>query len=70
MQSDTDPGERDPEERLYSGEVLDSETGARPQQMNVGKDNMEGGGEWPDPHTPPRPPAPGAADAPEDEPPD
>jgi hypothetical protein len=23
--------------------------------MNVGADNMEGGGEWPDPETPPSP---------------
>jgi hypothetical protein len=28
--------------------------------MNVGVDNMEGGGEWPDPETPPSPGAAGA----------
>lgn len=28
-------------------------------QQNVGHTNMEGGGEWPDPDTPPQPPAPG-----------
>lgn len=52
---------QDPEERLYSGEELETEDGTRvPRQMNVGPDNMEGGGEWPDPHTPPQAPAPGA----------
>jgi hypothetical protein len=29
------------------------------EQMNVGKDNMRGGGEWPDPDTPPSESAPG-----------
>lgn len=29
-------------------------------QQNVGRTNMEGGGEWPDPDTPPQPPAPGS----------
>jgi len=31
------------------------------QQQNVGPGNEEGGGEWPDPDAPPRPPAPGAS---------
>ncbi len=30
------------------------------QQENVGKDNMRGGGEWPDPDTPPSDAAPGS----------
>lgn len=51
------------DEKMYTGEPLETDEGVRrPQQMNVGKDNMEGGGEWPDPETPPRPPAPGSAD--------
>lgn len=29
-------------------------------QQNVGRDNMQGGGEWPDPDTPPSESAPGA----------
>ena len=34
-------------------------------QTNTGADNMEGGGEWPDPDAAPRGPAPGTAqDAP------
>jgi hypothetical protein len=28
-------------------------------QQNVGRDNMQGGGEWPDPDTPPSESAPG-----------
>ena len=48
------------DERLYTGEpVDDGEHVRRPQQMNVGVENMEGGGEWPDPDTPPSPGAPG-----------
>ena len=44
------------DERMYTGEpVDDGETVRRPQQMNVGVENMEGGGEWPDPGTPPTP---------------
>ena len=31
-------------------------------QQNVGSEESEGGGEWPDPRTPPQPPAPGAVD--------
>jgi hypothetical protein len=51
------------EERLYTGEpVDDGEHVRRPQQMNVGVDNMEGGGEWPDPETPPSPGAVGDSD--------
>jgi len=30
------------------------------QQENVGKDNMRGGGEWPDPDAPPSDAAPGS----------
>jgi hypothetical protein len=61
---DARPEDEDPEAPLYSGVTLDTEDGSRvPRQMNVGVDNMEGGGEWPDPDTPPRPPAPGSAPA-------
>lgn len=60
------PEERDEEspsdERLYSTVPLETEDGEVViQQQNVGVDNMEGGGEWPDPDTPPRAPAPGAS---------
>jgi hypothetical protein len=38
------------DERMYTGEpVDDGDDVRRPQQMNVGVDNMDGGGEWPDP---------------------
>jgi hypothetical protein len=48
------------EERLYTGEpVDDGDQVRRPQQMNVGVENMQGGGEWPDPETPPSPGAAG-----------
>jgi hypothetical protein len=51
------------DERLYTGEPVETEDGLRrPQQMNVGPGNEEGGGEWPDPETPPQAPAPGSAD--------
>ncbi|HEY3723293.1 MAG TPA: hypothetical protein VGN59_08015 [Acidimicrobiia bacterium] len=51
------------DEKMYTGEPLETDEGVRrPQQMNLGKENMAGGGEWPDPETPPRPPAPGSAD--------
>ena len=45
------------------GEPLETEDGVRvPAQQNVGAGVEEGGGEWPDPNTPPQPPAPGAAE--------
>jgi len=48
------------DERMYTGEPVETESGLRrPQQMNVGEENMEGGGEWPDPHAPAAPGAPG-----------
>jgi|tagenome__1003787_1003787.scaffolds.fasta_scaffold18118164_2 hypothetical protein len=52
------------DEKMYTGEPLETEHGTyRPQQQNAaGKDNIEGGGEWPDPATPPQAPAPGAVD--------
>jgi peroxiredoxin Q/BCP len=51
------------DERMYTGEPVETEDGLRrPQQMAVGKDNVEGGGEFPDPNTPPRASAPGAAE--------
>ncbi|HLM17356.1 MAG TPA: hypothetical protein VK549_06010 [Acidimicrobiia bacterium] len=55
--------EDDPEARLYTSEPLEAADGSTYviQQQNVGPDNELGGGEWPSPSTPPRPPAPGAA---------
>lgn len=53
----------DPEAALYTSEPLETEDGDEvvvEQQNLAGKDNIEGGGEWPDPNTSPRPPAPGA----------
>lgn len=41
--------------------TLDEEGSRTVAQQNVGKDNSIGGGEWPDPDTPPRGPAPGVA---------
>jgi hypothetical protein len=53
--------ENDPEERLYSGEPLETAEGTRvPRQQPVGPESA-GGGEFPDPETPPVLPAPGAA---------
>jgi hypothetical protein len=53
------------DERMYTGEPVETEVGTyRPQQMNVGFENMEGSGEWPDPHTPPKPGSVGEADGP------
>jgi hypothetical protein len=53
----------DPEARRYTSEPLKAEDGSTYviQRQNVGPGNELGGGEWPDPATPPRPPAPGAA---------
>jgi hypothetical protein len=51
------------DERLYTSEPLEDEDGNTyviQQQNMAGRDSIEGGGEWPDPDTPPRPPAPGA----------
>jgi len=41
--------DEDPEARLYTGEPIEDEDGnlVRPQQQNVGMDNMEGFGEFP-----------------------
>ncbi|MDQ3947436.1 MAG: hypothetical protein M3357_20220 [Actinomycetota bacterium] len=53
----------DPEAPLYSGEPLETEEGTRvPRQQAAGQDAVEGGGEFPDPSTPPQLPAPGAAE--------
>ena len=55
--------ERDPEAPLYSGEPLETEEGVVvPRQQSVGEAATEGGGEYPDPETPPQLPAPGAAE--------
>jgi hypothetical protein len=60
-EDDADDEERPADWRLYTGERLESEKGTyRPQQMNVGRENEAGGGEWPDPDAEPQPPAPGA----------
>jgi hypothetical protein len=49
------------DEKMYSTVPLETEDGTVViQQQNVGKDNMQGGGEWPDPDSPPQDPAPGA----------
>ena len=54
---DQEPGPDDEltgDERMYTGEPVETEDGPRrPQQMNAGVENMQGGGEWPDPNTPP-----------------
>ena len=69
--AERDPGEHhradrpaedeDPEAPLYTSLPLEDDEGRTRvvRQQNVGKDNERGGGEWPDPDTPPRPPAPG-----------
>ncbi len=63
--TDEDGEELDPQ---VVGEPLETEDGIRvPAQQNVGAGVEEGGGEWPDPNTPPRLPAPGAAEDAEDE---
>ena len=52
----------DPESPLYSSVPLETDHGVVVvQQQAVGRDNEAGAGEWPDPHTPPRLPTPGAA---------
>lgn len=59
------PGQE--EDPLVVGEPLETEEGVEvPAQQNVGAGVEEGGGEWPDPNTPPKLPAPGAADDAED----
>jgi len=51
----------DPEARLYSSAPIDTDEGTVViEQQNVGPGNEDGGGEWPDPHTDPEDPAPGA----------
>jgi hypothetical protein len=50
------------DEKMYTSEPLDTDEGTVViQQQNVGRENMRGQGEWPDPETPPQRPAPGAA---------
>jgi NADH:ubiquinone oxidoreductase subunit F (NADH-binding) len=57
-----DTVEDDPEAPLYSSVPLETDEGVVVvQQQNVGPDNEEGGGEWPDPDASPRRPAPGAS---------
>lgn len=52
------------DERLYTGEPLETEEGEvdQPAQQPVGRERLRGGGEWPDPHAPAQAPAPGAVD--------
>lgn len=65
MGTEPQPGEEDPS---VVGEPLETEEGVRvPAQQNVGPGVEEGGGEWPDPNTPPKLPAPGAAEDDTDE---
>jgi hypothetical protein len=55
--------EPDPsDEKMYTSEPLEDDNGETYviRQQNVGPGNELGGGEWPDPDTPARPPAPGA----------
>ena len=55
--------EQPPEDPQVVGEPLETEEGVQvPAQQNVGAGVEEGGGEWPDPDTPPKLPAPGAAE--------
>jgi hypothetical protein len=50
--------------KAVRGAPLDTDDGVEvPTQQSVGPGNREGGGEWPDPDAPARPPAPGALDA-------
>ena len=57
--------ENEPEDqpKPVRGEVLETPDGTDvPAQQNMGPGNRRGGGEWPDPHAEPQPPAPGAAE--------
>ena len=50
--------------KAVRGTPLETEEGPdSPAQQPAGPASREGGGEWPSPSTPPRPPAPGAAEA-------
>jgi hypothetical protein len=43
-----------PDAKMYTSEPVETEAGERIiRQQNVGPGNEAGGGEWPDPHTPP-----------------
>ena len=69
MEREAQPAEDSPaEDPSVVGEPLETEEGVRvPAQQNVGVGVEEGGGEWPDPETPPKLPAPGAAEDVEDD---
>lgn len=55
------------DDRMVTGEPLDTGDGlVVPAQQNVGARTMQGQGEWPDPDTPPEPPAPGSVLEPEE----
>jgi hypothetical protein len=63
MDDDARAGEDEKLDPQVVGEPLETEDGVRvPAQQNVGAGVEEGGGEWPDPNTPPQLPAPGAAE--------
>jgi hypothetical protein len=63
MDDETRPGDDEALDPQVVGEPLETEEGIRvPAQQNVGPGVEEGGGEWPDPNTPPQLPAPGAAE--------
>lgn len=55
-----DVDDPDIDKQVESG-TLDEDDSKTVAQQNVGKDNEIGGGEWPDPDTPPRGPSPGTA---------
>ena len=59
---DDDEAGDDPEAPLYTSTELEDANGEPYviEQQNVGPGSELGGGEWPDPDTPPQPPAPGA----------
>jgi hypothetical protein len=63
--TDEAPAPQDPEAqpKPVRGEALETDEGTEvPSQQPTGPGNRQGGGEWPDPHAPPQPPAPGAVD--------
>jgi hypothetical protein len=50
------------DEKMYTTEPVETDEGTVViQQQNVGRENMRGDGEWPDPETPPERPAAGAS---------
>ena len=60
MTPDRQPDNEPIEEEAVSEVVGGGDDARVVAQENVGRDNMEGGGEWPDPNTPPAPEARGS----------